>query len=239
MMGNRLSLVVRPLIFLAILLLCAKMSVAQEVHSYVGGAIETFTSRVHSFISGGPDVSYNNTSDDTSVTGIVGEAGVFLKRNVAVGAEFEVPFGRRNVTSSYGYFTPFTRRSQYREQSLFGVFHAYMPMSHRARGGIMAGGGVVSASSLALISNCNFDPKVPCGPFTPEKEVTRFSFNATVGGDIAIAVAHHLSVVSQFRAVWAVRGADPASADIQDLPIVALGVDRVSYRVRLGLRATF
>ena len=164
---------------------------------------------------------------------------MFLKRNVAVGAEFEIPFGRTNTTSSFGYTEPFTRRSQYREQSLFGVFHGYLPISHRARAGIMGGGGIVSASSLALISNCNFDPRIPCTPFTPEKEATRSSFNATVGGDIAVSVADHLNMVSQFRVVWAMRGDDPASADAQDLPIVTLGVNRVSYRVRLGLRATF
>ena len=214
------------------------MSCAQEVHPYVGGAIEVSTWGVHS-LSGAPDVTYDNISDNTSVAGIVGEAGVFLTRNVAVGAEFEVPFGRNNLTSAFGYFTPFTRRSQYREQSLFGVLHGYLPVSHRARVGIMGGGGIVSASSLAVISNCDFDPKIPCTPFTPEKEATRSSFNATVGGDIVVQVAHRLSVVSQVRVVWVVRGADPATADIQDLPVVTLGVDRVSYRVRLGLRAIF
>jgi len=210
---------------------------AQEVHPYVGGAVEISTFGVDS-LSGSPSMTYNNTSTDSMIVGVLGEAGLFLGRRIAVGAEFEMPLERASVTSMHGYFNPYTRESAYREGSLFGIFHGYVPVSARAQVGILGGGGFVFASSIDQQSDCNFDPTIPCKPFSAPTETTRTSFGATVGGDLSVQAAEHLAVVSQFRLIWVSRG-DPASADGQSIPLITLGIDRVSYRAIIGLRAMF
>jgi hypothetical protein len=221
-----------------LLILCgSNLGRAQDVHPYVGGAAEISTWGVHSW-SGAPSITYNNTSADTTVVGVVGEAGWFLGRRIAVGAEFDIPLGRTTVASQYGYFNPYNRLSQYRETELFGVFHGYVPLSRRVQLGILGGGGFVFGSSIDQQSNCNFDPSIPCAPFSAPKESTRTSLGATVGGDLAVQAAHGLAVVSQFRMVWVSRGGDPVSAG-QNLGFVGLGIDSVSYRASIGLRARF
>jgi hypothetical protein len=238
MTAARLNRLVCSAALLAAVLCCSRPGSAQETHPYAGATVEISTWGVHSW-SGSPSVSYDNTSDDTHVLGIAGEAGWFISRNVAVGAEFELPFGRNGVTSVHGYFNPYTRLSQYRERSIFGVFHAYLPASQRVRAGILGGGGLVLASSQDQFSYCSFDPPFACTPFSPAAAATRSALGATVGGDVVVQTTRRLSVVSQFRMVWVGRGGDPASSDSQDSSFVTLGLDRVSYRAGIGLRASF
>jgi hypothetical protein len=104
--------------------------------------------------------------------------------------------------------------------------------------GILGGGGFVFANSIDQQSNCNFDPSIPCTPFSAPTESTRTSLGATVGGELAVQAAHRLAVVSQFRMVWVSRGGDPESAG-QNLGFVSLGIDSLSYRASIGLRSTF
>jgi hypothetical protein len=136
-------------------------------------------------------------------------------------------------------FNPYNRRSRYRESSLFGIFHGYVPTGGRVRAGILAGGGIVFASSLDQISSCNFAPRIACTPFSPEQEATRSALGATLGSDVVIQATRRLSVVPQFRVVWVGRGGDPASSSGDDYGFVTLGLDRFAYRASIGLRATF
>jgi hypothetical protein len=237
---TKVDLIVRRVIFLAAVLCCSRLGSAQEMDPYAGATVEISTWGVHSW-SGSPSATFGNTTDDTNVIGIVGEVGWFLGRNLAVGAEVEIPFGRTNVTSVHGYFNPYTRLSQYRERSVFGVFHGYTPARHRVRAGILSGGGIVFANSLDQVSSCNsnFGPNIVCTPFSPAAEATRSALGATIGGDVVVQTTRRLSVVSQFRILWVGRGGDPSSSNSQDSSFVTLGLDRVSYRAGIGLRASF
>jgi len=229
----------RSVVFLLAVLSCSGRVSAQDVHPYVGGAIEISSFGTHSW-SGSPSVTYNNATDDTFVTSIGSEGGVFLGNNVAVGVEINIPFERSEITQSHGYFNPFNRRSRYREWSVSGIFHRYMPAGRRVRAGIVLGGGMVFASSRDQVSSCNFDPRIPCAPFSAEREATHSTFAALLGTDAAIQVTPHLSVVPQFRVIWVGRGGDPASSSFDaDFDFVTLGLDRLAYRAAIGLRATF
>src|SRR5579871_3174999 len=102
-----------PLIVL-LLMACGSSVNAQDVHPYVGGAVEMSTFGVNS-LSGSPSMTFGNTSTDSTIFGVRGEAGLFLGRRIAVGAEFDMPLERASVTSSHGYFNPYTRESQFHE----------------------------------------------------------------------------------------------------------------------------
>jgi hypothetical protein len=227
--------VARPVFFLLAVLGCSRIVGAQDLRPYAGGAVEVSTWGVHSW-SGSPSLTYNNTSEDTKVAVIAGEVGLFVGRNVAFGAEINIPFGRSTVTSGHGSFNPYTRLSRYRERSVFGVFHGYLPTDRRVRVGVLGGAGIVFASYLDRFSYCNFDSSIACTPFSPEQESTRTAFGATLGGDVVIQTARRVSLVSQFRLVWIDRGPDPSSAQGQDFSFVTLGLDRVAYRAGIGLR---
>ena len=106
MTATTLKRILCPAILLVAELCCSTRGSAQEMHPYAGATVEISTWGVHSW-SGCAALTYNNTSEKTSVIGSVGEAGWFMGRNVAVGAEFEWPGGRNNVTSVHGYFSPY------------------------------------------------------------------------------------------------------------------------------------
>jgi hypothetical protein len=239
MKGSRSNGATRVVVFLLAVLGCGRLASAQDSHPYIGGAIELPTFGVHSFEAGGPGSTYFNTADDPIVVGVIVDGGGFVSRNVAVGAEMHIPVGRAGVTNTHGYFNPYIRLSQYQELSLLGTFRGYVPSSGRVRAGMLAGAGVVFANSLDRTSTCNFDFSIPCSPFSPEQEQTRPLLGATVGGEVVIQTTHRLSIVPQFRLFWVNRGQDVNSGSAADRPFVILGIDRVSYRGGIGLRATF
>ncbi len=235
---SREALLTRFAVFLVAALSCPAPARAQSPHPYAGGAVEISSFGVHSW-SGSPSVTYTNTADDPAVIGIVGEGGVFLGNNIAVGAEVDMPLGRTGLTQAYGYFNPYRRLSQYREWSAFGIVHGDVPSGRRIRVGALAGAGVVVGSSLDRFSQCPFGSPNACSPFGPEQETTRTACGTAVGGDVVFHATRHLGVLSEFRVVWVDRGGEPASASAQNLTFVSLGLDSVSYRARFGLRATF
>jgi hypothetical protein len=228
----------RSAVFLLAALGSSRIVSAQNVHPYVGGGIEMSSFGTHSW-EGSPSLSFDNATDDSIVIGLGGEGGVFLGTNVAVGAEVNVPFGRGGITQSHGYFNPYSRLSRYREWSLFGIFHGYVPAGRRVRAGLLAGAGIVFASSLDRYSFCQFSgtPVVVCQPFTAEQEATRSTLGATLGGDVVIQATHRLSVVPGFRVVRVGRGGDLASSGYHDF--IDLGLDRLVYRAGIAIRATF
>jgi hypothetical protein len=236
---GRLNYAARAVLFLLMLSAMGSEASAQDLHPYIGGAIELPTFGVHSFNTGGPGSTYVNTTDDPIVIGAVVEGGGFVSRNLAVGAEIHIPIGRAAVTNRYGYFNPYTRLSQYRELSVLGMFRAYAPSRGRVRAGMLAGAGVVFANSLDRTSTCNFDPTIPCSPFSPEQEATRPLLGATVGGEVAIQTTERLSIVPQFRVLWVNRSQDVTSGTAADHAFVILGIDRVSYGGGIALRVTF
>ena len=236
---ERLSCATRAVLFLLVLLAVGRAAIAQESQTYLGGAMELPTFGVHSFDTGGPGSTYVNTSDDPILVGAVLEGGGFVSRNLAVGAEMHIPIGRAAVTNVHGYFNPYTRLSQYRELSVLGIFRASAPSRGRVRAGMLAGAGVVFANSTDRTSTCNFDPTIPCSPFSPEQEATRPLLGATVGGEVAIQTTGRLSIVPQFRVLWVNRSQDVASGTAADHAFVILGIDRVSYGGGIALRVTF
>lgn len=227
-----------PLFLLALLGRCSP-ALAQETHPYASGAIEMATWGVHSWVGGSPSLTFINSSDDGPIFGMVGEAGVFFGRNVAVGAEIDVPLGRAEVNNTHGYFNPYRRISQYQEWRVFGVFHGYVPAGGRVRAGLLAGGGIVFPSTVDQKSTCNFDDNIACAPFAPDQEMTHSLFGATIGGEVAIQATGHLSVVPQFRVVWVARGDASSLTVAAEQPLASLGIDRVSYHAGIGLRVTF
>jgi hypothetical protein len=229
----------RAVVFLFAILGCGRLAGAQDSSLYVGGALELSTFGVHSFETGGPGSTYVNTTDEPVVVGVVVEGGGFVSRHVAVGAEIHVPVGRTAVTNTHGYFNPYIRLSQFRELSVLGIVHGYLPSSGRVRAGALAGAGIVFANSLDRTSTCNFDPNMPCSPFNAEQEETRPLLGATVGGDVTIRAADRLSIVPQFRVFWVNRGQDVNAGSAADHTFVILGIDRVSYRAGIGLRVRF
>jgi hypothetical protein len=239
MKASRSNCATRAGVFLLAVLGCGRLAGAQDSHTYISGAIELSTFAVHSFETGGPGSTYFNTADDPTVVGVLVEGGSFVSRNIAVGPEIHIPLGRAGVTNTHGYFNPYTRLSQYQELSVLGTFHGYVPSSARVRAGLLAGAGIVFANSLDRTSTCNFDPSIPCSPFSPEQEKTRPLLGATVGGDVVIQTTRRLSIVPQFRLFWVNRDQDVTSGSAADHPFVILGIDRVSYRGGIGLRVTF
>jgi hypothetical protein len=217
---------------------CGRLAGAQDAHPYIGGALELSTFGTHSFENGGPGSTYFNSTDDFTVLGIIVEGGGFVSRHVALGAEIHVPVGRVVITNTHGYFDPFVRLSQYHELSALGILHGYLPSSGRVRVGVLGGAGIVFANSLDRTSTCNFDPTIPCSPFGPEQEQTRPLLGATLGGDVAVQTIERLSIVPQFRVFWVNRSQD-VSGSPADRSFVILGIDRVSYRIGIGLRLTF
>lgn len=227
-----------PLFFLA-WLGCSPPAIAQDTHPYASGAIEMATWGVHSWLDGSPSLTFINSSDDGTVLGVVGEAGVFFGRNVGVGAEIDVPLARAGVTNEHGYFNPYRRLSQYQEWRVFGVVHGYVPAGRRVRAGILGGGGIVFPSTVDQKSTCNFDFNIPCTAFVPDQEMTHLLFGAIIGGEVAIQATDHLSIVPQFRAVWVARGDSSSLTVAAEQPLASLGIDRVSYHAGIGLRVTF
>jgi hypothetical protein len=233
----RVKVLVRSALLLAVLS-CSRPARAQDLRPYAGAAIDISPLGIHSW-SGSPSLTYTNATDDTVVVGIRSEGGVFLGSNTAIGVEINIPFRRNDITQVHGYFNPYNRLSRYQEWTLFGLFHGYLVTGRRVRAGIMAGGGFVFASSLDQISSCNFDVRIPCSPFSPEQEATRSSLGATIGSDLVIQATRHLGVVPEFRVVWTGRGGEPASSSHDNLDFVTLGLNRLTYRAAIGLRATF
>jgi hypothetical protein len=239
MKSSRSICATRTVALLLAVLGCGRLTSAQDSHGYIGGAIDLSTFGVHSFETGGPGSTYFNTADDPTVVGVIVEGGWFVSRNVALGAEIDIPVGRAGVNNTHGYFNPYIRLSRYRELSVLGTVHGYVPSSGRVRAGILAGAGIVFANSLDRTSTCNFDSSIPCSPFSPEQEETRPLLGATVGGDVVIQTTHSLSIVPQFRLFWVNRSQDVNSGSAADHPFVILGIDRVSYRGGIGLRVRF
>jgi len=239
MTTSRWNRVTRAVGFLLVVFGCARLASAQDSHAYLGGAIELQTFGVHSFETGGPGSTFFNTTDDPTVVGVIVEGGGFVSRNIAVGAEIQIPTGRAGLTNTHGYFNPYIRHSQYQELSILGIFHGYVPSGGTVRVGLLAGAGIVFANSLDQTSTCNFDPSIPCSPFGPAQEQTRPNLSATGGVDVAVQATHHLSVVPQFRLFWVNRSQDVTSGSAEDRSFVILGIDRVSYRGVVGLRVMF
>src|SRR5215475_4181899 len=76
--------------------MCAGRATGQIVHPYASGAIEASSTGVHS-ISSGASLTFDNTSDDAMVLRVVGEAGWFLRPNIAIGGQVDLPIGRTAI----------------------------------------------------------------------------------------------------------------------------------------------
>lgn len=239
MTASVLSRFCRTAVLLFIASTCEGPASGQVVHPYVSGAIEASSAGVHS-LNSGASLTFDNTSDDNMVLGVVGEAGWFIRPNIAFGGQVDLPFGRTAITQHHDYVDPSNRRSRFREWNAFGVLRGYLPLQRRVRVGGVAGLGLVAESSLEQISTCQLAPPYVCSAFGAEKESTRFATGLTVGGDLAWEATPHLSVLPQFRLVWVDRGNPVASNNSsEDSILISLGLNQVSYRASIGLRVGF
>jgi hypothetical protein len=235
-MDSPLNHFCRTAVLLLVASMCAGSANGQVVHPYVSGAIETSSTGVHS-ISSGASLTFDNTSDDNRGLGVVGEAGWFLRPNIAIGGQVDLPIGRTAIIQSHDYMNPYNRRSRFREWTAFGVVRAYVPRGRRVRLGGLAGAGVVSESSLDQISTCQLAPPYTCSVFGAESESTRLATGLTVGGDLVWEAIPRISVLPQFRLVWVDRGKifGPNNS-FDDTNLISLGLNQVSYRASIGIR---
>jgi hypothetical protein len=210
----------------------------REAQTYVGGAVEISSFGLHSWVGGAPSLSFTNTTNDTWNFDATLEIGEMFGPH-AIGVSIEIPFGRHDVAQSHGYFNPFRVLGRYQEWSGFLLYRGSVGRAHRVHGSVLGGVGLVFGSDLERTSTCNFDPSIPCRPYTPEQDVKQTSLAATAGSEVGVRIAPHLFIAPQFRVIIVNRGDQLGSNQDRSGPLVSLGIDRVSYRGSIGLRATF
>jgi len=207
---------------------------AQERRAYIGGAFTMASWKPHSVNGGSPSTDTNNTSTDTTATGVVGEVGWFFNRSGSVGVEIGVPFGRATETSTASYFQSYLSVSRYREQTIFGVLSGQTPATGRVRLALVGGGGVVRGSSLYRSASGKLGT-TDFGPLSAEQEGTHTFLGFTGGADLSIEATSHISIVPQFHILVIRRGPIVNTRN----PLADLGLPSVVYRMGIGIRAAF
>ena len=208
-------------------------AIAQSSGAYLGGAFTVAPWRPQPVSGGSPSTTYANTSTETLALGAIGEAGWYFNASAGVGVEIGLPLQRRSLTQPFGYFTPYLRETQYREQTIMGVLRARMTAG-RARVALVAGGGFVRGSSLDRYARGTFGSPEP-GPFGERSEERHTTMALTVGTDVEMGATQTLMIVPQFRLFIVDRGnvrdSEPAFAD--------LGLATILYRAGIGVRVVF
>ena len=70
-------------------------------------------------------------------------------------------------------------------------------------------------------------------PYGPESEITRWAIGVTLGADVDVAIARHVSIVPQMRLHWVRRSTDTFDRTW------FLGLSPWVLRPAIGLRAMF
>ena len=189
-------------LFAALAMLRPGFAHAQAGLAYAGGGVLVGHLSPRAVNDGTPSTTYVNTSDSTTVTGLVGEVGWFVRPRVTLGVEIGVP-ARLTITQDYSYFSPYIREPLPRIDDVWcdrpsscggDSRHARTRRWWRCR----------PASALErgnrAIRNQSVDP------FSSETARTRLSFGATGGGELDVHVTRRLDVVTQAssprRSAW-------------------------------------
>ncbi|MFN7983373.1 MAG: hypothetical protein U0Q11_16115 [Vicinamibacterales bacterium] len=220
-------------LFAALAMLRPGFAHAQAGLAYAGGGVLVGHLSPRAVNDGTPSTTYVNTSDSTTVTGLVGEVGWFVRPRVTLGVEIGVP-ARLTITQDYSYFSPYIRESRYRELTMFGVIGHPVAEATRATLVLVGGGGVVLASALERVATGRFGTN-QFDPFSSETARTRLSFGATGGGELDVHVTRRLDVVTQARVLVVPHGQLLDSGN----PFATLGLRSMTLRAHLGLRTTF
>ena len=128
---------------------------AQAPAGYLGGGVFLGAWQPDD-VGGSPSLSFDNTSDDSTLVGAILEAGVALGRQVTLGAEVGFP-PRRDVSQVHFYSNPFRKEVRYRDTTLFGVARVRVGQA-AVSAELVAGGGLVHQSSLERTAQGQFGP---------------------------------------------------------------------------------
>ena len=200
---------------------------------YASGAFPTAPASPHAVSGGSPSTTYDTTSQDSITRGLTVELGWTVKPQASLGVEIGLPF-RRELTQTFGYFTPFIKQSHYRDLTFFGVARRELPETRKVHLGLMGGAGLVQQRSRERTSFGQFGPPYAFGPFGDEQVVSRWTWGATGGADLSVQATRHVAIVPQFRVLFIDRGVGVAGIDA-----FAFGFKSLGYRIGIGIRGQF
>ena len=205
---------------------------AQEDRGAVGGAGMLSIQRGHRQGSG---PSLPTAGAEGTAPGATIEAGGFLSRRVAIGAEVSIPL-RFTSTQQTNYLRVFQQESRHREIALSGVLRWTIGSSGPVRWNLVGGGGLVQESTRQRRREQEgLFPTFPpvFEPYSAEYAFTRWTGAALAGFDVEVAVTPRVAIVPQMRVHFVRRSSDASE------PGWALGLDSVVLRPAIGVRATF
>jgi hypothetical protein len=226
----------RTLAVCAVVVLCVAAPVdAQTTRGYAGVAITVAPWNVQSVSGGSPSTSFSNESPDTTITDVTAEGGWYFTPNSAVGVEVVMPRRRNEIHQVFRYFSPQLRYSAYQETLTLFVVRRDRRLAERVAAAIVAGGGFVHGTSRERRAAGHFESP-DYEPFGPEEDVSKTSLGLTVGADLAVTLVRHLDLVPRFRLLFVNRG---GPRDDPEPFFGSLGLRDLTYRVGIGVRATF
>jgi opacity protein-like surface antigen len=226
----------RSLAACAVVVLCVAAPVdAQTTRGYAGAAITVAPWSVQSVSGGTPSTSFSNESPDTIITDVTAEGGWRFTPKSALGVEVVLPLQRVEIHQEFRYFSPQLRYSAYQETLVLIVVRRDVRLGTRASMAFVAGGGFVHGTSRERRALGHFGSP-DYGPFGPEEDVSKTSLGVTAGVDFSVTLARHVDLVPRFRLLFVGRG-DPR--DDHEPFFGSLGLSALTYRVGIGVRATF
>jgi len=222
---------------LAIILLTVTANAyAQGRSAYLGGLITFAPWKGHDMTGGTPSTSFYNTTDTSVTSWIVAEGGWSFSPSGSLGVEFGAPFASRLVTQKSYYLSPFIRESKYREESLFFVVRGGMNSNPAFRISVLAGAGLVWASSTERTSRQTSVTGV-YGPFINQPAQSDSMLGYVAGMDASIRAGQHLAIVPAVRMFVVPRGQFPIPS--LDAPYASLGLPKVFAQMGIGIRSAF
>ena len=219
---------------MCLVLASPNFALGQERRGYVGAGLGNANFKVSSI-----EPRYINDFEPGRLTSLSAEAGVNVNKRLALGAEVWLPFKRRTITQEYGYImaaTPYRRISNYHERAFLCVLRGRLNSSRRAMAIWTAGGGLIQQNALERYAHLVAGSLTVFGPFGDLQSTSQVKFGFTGGAEVSVETARHLSVVPQFRMLYVPRG--NSVYDAAD-PFGTLGINRVSTRIGVSVRAIF
>ena len=207
-------------------------ALSQERRPYAGGGL---TASTQGSERPGSSPSFPTSGVGGTAAGLVVDAGGYLATRLSVGFEASIPARFESIQET-DYFLVFRTASQHRDVVLSGLFHVHASHGGRVGFAIVGGPAVVREDTLQRTAYKSGPPlgvTGDFGPFGPETSVARWTVGVTAGGDVAVRLGTHVSVVPQLRCHWIER----AEAGEGDSGV--LGLSSWVWRPAVDLRATF
>jgi hypothetical protein len=162
--------------------------------------------------------------------GIGGEVGARFSDRLSVEVEGSVPLSRFEAVQ-YTAIPGSQTDSRHRDLIISGLLHVEVPPAVPVRIGIVGGVSAVQEDTLQRVAFGPFG-STSFGPYGPETTLTRWTLALTAGGEVVVAVTHHILVVPQIRVHWIDRASDGG-------PDFMLALGSVVVRPAVGVRLAF